>query len=277
MKLLTWNISLPEECGGSDEQGPAEVTAYVLDWSADGPPKARPAVIICPGGGYGHLSSREGEPVAMEYLSMGYHVFILRYSVAPARFPTALRQLALLTAQIREHSREWSVNPKKIVVSGFSAGGHLACSLGVFWNRSFVYGPLGRAPEAVKPDGMILSYPVITSGPLCHQGSFENLLGEEASDQEKRKQVSLEEQAGPHTPPAFLWHTVADDAVPVETSILFARALMRHGVSVECHLFPVGCHGLSLANEDTAAGKEYMVEPRCQSWIWLAGEWLKNL
>ncbi len=275
MKFLSWEIQLPDEPGRKN--GTAGVDAYLLDWGEEGTKKVRPAVVICPGGGYRHLSPREGEPVAMQYLAMGCHAFVLRYSIAPARFPTALRQLALLMAQIREHSREWLVDPERIVVSGFSAGGHLACSLGAFWNREFVWGPLGLGAEEVRPAAMILSYPVITSGPFCHAGSFENLLGEEAGDKEKRNLVSLERQVGPHTPSTFLWHTAADNSVPVQNSLLLAQALAECGVSIELHIYPEGCHGLSLATEDTSSGKENMVEPRCQGWIGLAGEWLKGI
>lgn len=276
MKLLTWKILLPPECGCRGEEG-ADATAYLLDWGEDNLKKERPAVVICPGGGYSHLSQREGEPVAMQYLSMGYHAFVLRYRVAPARFPEALWELALLVSQIRKHSKEWKVDPDRIVVSGFSAGGHVAGSLGMFWNREFVYGPLGRDKEEIRPDGMILAYPVVTSGPYCHKGSFENLLGEEAGHKEKRELVSLELQVSSHTPKTFLWHTVSDETVPVQNSLLLADALVRNKVSLEFHLFPSGSHGLALATEDTCGGRPELIKPQCQPWITLAGEWLKRL
>lgn len=277
MKLLTWKILLPPECGCKREEEAADATAYLLDWGEDNLKKERPAVVICPGGGYSHLSQREGEPVAMQYLSMGYHAFVLRYRVAPARFPEALWELALLVSQIRKHSKEWKVDPDRIVVSGFSAGGHVAGSLGMFWNREFVYGPLGRGKEEIRPDGMILAYPVVTSGPYCHKGSFENLLGEEADHKEKRELVSLELQVSSHTPKTFLWHTASDETVPVQNSLLLADALVRNNVSLEFHLFPSGPHGLALATEDTCGGRPELIEPQCQPWITLAGEWLKRL
>lgn len=277
MKFFSWDIPLPKECGRGEEKETARTDAYLLDWSEEGAGKARPAVVICPGGGYRFVCPREGEPVAMQYLSMGYHAFVLHYAVAPERFPTALWQLALVVARIRENSGQWLVDPEKIVVSGFSAGGHLACSLGAFWNREFVYGALGRKPEEIRPNVMLLSYPVITSGPFCHKGSFEKLLGEEADNKEKRDFVSLERQVGPHTPRTFVWHTATDDSVPVQNSLLLAEALVNSGVNVELHIFPTGCHGLSLATEDTSNGMEKMVVPRCQSWIALAGEWLRTV
>ena len=277
MKLLTWELPRLQSENGGEEAGRATAAAYLLDWQEGEQKRKRPAVVICPGGGYHKLSEREGEPVAMEYLAMGYHAFVLRYTVAPGRFPQGLLELASLVAHIRDHSEEWGVDPAKVVVSGFSAGGHLACSLGVFWNREFVYGSIGRRAEEIRPDGMILCYPVITSGEYCHPGSFENLLGEEAGDEKKRRLVSLEMQVGPHTPKTFLWHTAADETVPVQNALLFAEALAANGVNVEFHLFPSGGHGLSLAREDTSRGEESLVEPRCQCWIRLAGEWMKNL
>ena len=276
MKLLTWKLTLPEEAEVRQEDK-AAATAYLLDWGQEEKKKIRPAVVICPGGGYGHVSQREGEPVAMKFLAMGYHAFILRYSVAPSRFPTALLELAFLMSQIREHCEEWSVDPNKIVVSGFSAGGHLACSLGSFWNHEFIYGPLGKKAEDMKPNGMILGYPVISSGPYCHASSFEKLLGEECQNEEKRNLVSLENQVGPHTPSTFLWHTVTDHTVPVKNSFLLAESLIKNQVSVEFHLYPKGEHGLSLATEDTCGGRKELVEPQCQSWISLAEEWMKHL
>ena len=100
------------------------------------------------------------------------------YSVAPSRFPTAVKELALAVALVREHSQEWHVDPERIFVCGFSAGGHLACSLGVFWNREFLWKSLGKEPEQIRPNGMILGYPVISSGPFAHVGSFKRLLGD---------------------------------------------------------------------------------------------------
>lgn len=252
--------------------GSASFTAYLLDGN-----QTRPAVIICPGGGYGKLSPREAEPIAMQYLAAGYHAFVLWYSLPPFRFPTALQELAFLTAHVREHAQEWHVDPDKIVVSGFSAGGHLACSLGAFWNQEFVYKPLGLTAEAIRPNGMILCYPVVTSGKDCHAGSFANLLGEQSENEEMRRLVSLEHQVGAHTPKTFLWHTVTDQSVPVANSMLLAQTLIQHGVNLEYHLYPTGCHGLALATEETSDGQERYVEPQCQSWMNLAKCWLEHL
>ena len=185
--------------------GPADLTAYILE-PVDGIlDKKRPAVLLCPGGGYRTLSTREDQPIAMKYLAAGFHVFVLHYSLAPDVFPRALMELALAMKVIREHGDEWNVDVDRIAVSGFSAGGHLACCLGVFWDREWLYGALGVKPEMIRPDGMILCYPVITSGEYCHKGSFECLMGAEASkkDEKLRRLLSLEYQVGPQVPKTF--------------------------------------------------------------------------
>ena len=169
-------------------QETADLYTYILDNSVEmHPDRKRPVVVICPGGGYEMTSDREAEPIAMQYLARGYHAVILRYSVAPARYPLALMQLAKTVAYLREHAGEFHIDTDKIILQGFSAGGHLAASLGVFWREKFISEALHTDAEMVKPNGMILSYPVITSGKFAHMGSFEALLGENSNDSEKRK------------------------------------------------------------------------------------------
>ena len=140
----------------------------------------RPVIVICPGGGYEWVSEREAEPIALKFVGAGYHAVVLHYSVAPAaHYPTALRQLAWTVAHLREHAAEYHIDPNKVVVAGFSAGGHLAASYGVFWKKkTFLAEELGVDAEQLRPNGLLLSYPVITSGPKAHRGSFTNLLGD---------------------------------------------------------------------------------------------------
>ena len=117
-------LDRPQRADSAGEDKRAKVTAYLLDWQEGERERKRPAVVICPGGGYHRLSPREGEPVAMEYLAMGYHAFVLWYTVAPGRFPQGLLELASLVAHIRDHGEEWGVDPEKIVVraSGLQPG-----------------------------------------------------------------------------------------------------------------------------------------------------------
>lgn len=262
--------------GESSQTGNASYTAYLIDNHPDEEEKKRMAIIICPGGGYRHLSPREAEPVALKYLAMGYHAFVLSYSVAPERFPKALEELAWLVAHIRRHADEWGIEQDGIIVSGFSAGGHLAGSLGAFWNKEWLAKAVSAENEEIRPDGMILCYPVVTGKEWCHEGSVENLIGKEELSEQTRESFSLECQVGPHTPKTFLWHTVTDQSVPVQNSLLLANALIKSGVNIEMHLYPVGCHGLALADEETAVGQERYIEPQCQNWIELVQTWLKH-
>jgi acetyl esterase/lipase len=251
--------------------------AYLLDHSEDIKIDKRPMVLICPGGAYEFTSDREAEPIAMKFLAEGLHACILRYTVAPARFPTALAQAAKAVALIRENAAGWRVDPEKITVMGFSAGGHLAASLGVFWDSGFLVYETGLAPNRMKPDKLILCYPVITSGEHCHAGSFEALLGEDAQKPESRAFVSLETRVTPKTPPAFIWHTWADDAVPVENSLLFMEAMRKNGVPFEAHIYPNGEHGLSLGTALTESASEpggRLAPPEVTGWIDMAARWV---
>ncbi len=258
--------------------GPADLTAYILEPVEGIADKKRPAVLLCPGGGYHKLSGREDQPIAMKYLAAGFHVFVLHYSLAPNVFPRALMELALSMKMIREHEDEWNVDVDRIAVSGFSAGGHLACSLGVFWDKEWLCKPLNLTPEEIRPDGLLLCYPVITSGEYCHRGSFECLMGAEASekDEKLRKLLSLEYQVGPQVPKTFLWHTWTDQAVPVENSLVLLQALKKAGVNVEAHLYPVGPHGIGLGTEETQGLNGKYLEPYCESWMELAVRWIEK-
>lgn len=259
----------------------APLYTYILDSSPEIGAPPRPLVLLCPGGGYGMTSDREAEPVAMKLLAAGINVCILRYTVAPARFPTALEQAAKAIALIREHSGEWNVNPDKIIVMGFSAGGHLAASVGTLWARDFLSDCTGLSKEAMRPNGMLLCYPVITSDRnFYHGGSFENLLGDKSNDEAARTLVSLEQQVSADTPPTFLWHTWADDAVPVENSLMLMSALAKAKIPCEAHIFPQGNHGLSLGIPETdSAGNpgSMTTNPEITCWIDLAAGWIKRL
>lgn len=267
-----------EQTGKPVFGGPADLTAYILEPVEGIGDKKRPAVLLCPGGGYHKLSVREDQPVVMKYLAAGFHVFVLHYSLAPNVFPRALMELALSMKMIREHGDEWNVDVDRIAVSGFSAGGHLACSLGVFWDKEWLCEALGVEPEMIRPNGMILCYPVITSGEYCHAGSFECLLGNEAAKKDEilRRMVSLEYQVGTQVPKTFLWHTWTDQSVPVENSLALQQALRKAGVNVEAHLYPVGPHGIALGTEETQGVNGKYLEPYCESWIGLAVRWIKE-
>ena len=251
---------------------------YFLDSSIEmRPDEKRPVILMCPGGGYEMTSDREAEPMAMQFLAMGYHVAILRYSVCPVRYPAALLQVAESVLYLKEHTDEYHIDPEKIVVQGCSAGGHLAANYGIAWNSPFLTKLMGMEndPEQLCVAGLLLCYPVITSGEKAHEESFRNLLGEQY--EEKKEELSLENQVTPDTPPTFLWHTATDETVPVENSLYFFQACLQQGVSAELHIYPVGGHGLSLANEETCRANGIGVQKECQSWIGLAQTWLEEI
>ena len=254
------------------------MTVYAPDnFPEIGIDRTRPAVIMCPGGAYWMRSDREAEPVALHLMAADICVFILNYAVRPARYPVAVTQLAAAVDYVRTHAAKYHVKPDKIAVMGYSAGGHLAASLGVRWHESWLSESLGKSPEDIKPNGMVLCYPVITGTMATHAGSMENLLG--TADPEVWKTQSLEELVTEQTPAAFLWHTYEDAAVPVENSLLFFTAMRRCGVSGELHIYPHGVHGLSLGTEQTCdpvACPDYLQQD-IGNWLQMAARWLKQM
>ncbi|MGX7350745.1 hypothetical protein RU97_GL000541 [Enterococcus canis] len=248
----------------------AQLESYIIENYAEMDlERKRPAIVICPGGGYGMVSAREAEPIANAMIGKGLHAFVLTYSVAPTVFPTSLRQLAKSIQLIRQHAAEWHIDPDKIIVAGFSAGGHLAASLGVMWQDE-VLSDLNF--PTCRPNGLLLSYPVISSEPWGHQDSFKNLLGRNYEKDSHAQ--SLEKLVSPDTPPTFLWHTAEDGLVVMQNSLTFAEALQQNGVSVELHIFAKGGHGLGLGTTETMTKEGYGIEPNVQSWINLFETWL---
>lgn len=249
---------------------------YFLDNSQEiNPGGVRPVIVICPGGGYGMTSDREAEALALQFMAMGYHAAVLRYSVAPAVYPAALLELASVVKMLRDNADKWHIDRDKIIIQGSSAGGHLAASFGVFWKEAFLSEALGIPSEQLRPGGLILSYPVITSGPFAHRDSFRNLLGSRYEELVER--MSLEKQVTEDTPRTFIWHTFPDDCVPVQNALLFVMALKEKNIPTEFHMYPVGGHGLGLADEKTACPDGYGIQEECQSWIPLVETWLKHL
>lgn len=226
--------------------------------------KIRPALVVCPGGGYYLVSPRESDDPALEYFTMGYNVFILTYSILEqAKDFRPLRQAAQTISTVRKNAVEWNIDPTKIALMGFSAGGHLAASLGAYWN----------APEKVlakdcRPDALILCYPVITMGEYTHAETRANVTG---GREELRDCFSIEKNITPHYPPVFLWHTVDDPSVPVENSLLLMGELKKNGVPFEAHLFAHGAHGISTCTVEVETPNR-----ECAQWVPLSKTWLNN-
>jgi acetyl esterase/lipase len=263
----------------------ATMTTYIKDvFPNDQNAFKRPLVIICPGGGYHHHSPREGEPVAIKLLDMGVNVVILRYSLMPNEFPCALYELAYAVDYVRKHSsgdvEKWDVDPDKIIVAGFSAGGHVAASLGTMYNQSELAPFLkymNITSEQIKPNAMLLGYSVLTSGEHAHRASFERLLGDRYGEEGLLESVDLVKRVTADTPPVFMWHTVTDGSVPVENSLMFATALRENGVSFELHIFPEGHHGLALGTKETDTKDGTHCQPEVAVWAELFKTWLGNV
>ena len=265
----------------------AELTCYLQEQSREIAIEKRPIVLICPGGGYAYTSDREAEPIALAFLAKGFHAAVLRYSCAEYSAadqagndvrvePEARMQVARAIAAIRDQADVRHIDTDKIVLWGASAGAHLVAHYACTWYDELP-GLTGLSQDTLRIAGLMLAYPVITSGEKAHRGSFDNLLREKKDDPDELKRVSLEYRVNGHVPPTFIWHTWTDGSVPVENSLLFAQALKEHDINTELHIFPMGGHGLALADERTVSpwGKE--IEPCCQVWIDLACAWLQRL
>ncbi len=225
------------------------------------------SVVICPGGGYGHLcEDREGEAVAEWFQTLGVAAFVLRYRIAP-RYHYPVPQMDALRAirTVRAKSQEWGLDPKRIGIMGFSAGGHLASSAATLFPED---GPEATdivEKQCSRPDFLILAYPVITmKPPYAHMGSRANLLGDSARDG-LVELLSTETQVTSRTPRTFLFHTDADKTVPSENSVLFYLALRKAGVPAEMHIYAEGAHGVDLAKGHPTLGDW---PERLRLWLW---------
>jgi acetyl esterase/lipase len=225
------------------------------------------AVVICPGGGYGGLAiSYEGMDVGAWMAKRGVAGFVLKYRVAPYKHPVPLEDAQRALRTVRARAKEWGVDPARVGILGFSAGGHLASTAATHFDdgKADAADPIDRA--GCRPDFAILCYPVITlKPPYAHMGSRYNLLGKDA-DEKLVESLCNDEQVTAKTPPTFLFHTADDNAVPVENSLLFFEALHKAKVPAELHVYEHGRHGVGLAPN----------EPALSSWPDLLETWMKT-
>jgi acetyl esterase/lipase len=227
------------------------------------------AVIVCPGGGYARLADHEGRPVAEWLNTLGVTAFLLRYRhTARYPHPAPLQDASRAIRIVRARASEWNLDPAKIGILGFSAGGHLAATAGTHFDpgKTDVADRIEKATS--RPDVLILIYPVITMRELSHAGSRSNLLGSSPKP-ELVGLLSSEEQVTKETPPTFLIHTVNDAGVPVENSMMFAAALRKAGVPFEMHLYERGPHGFGLGSRSGAP------DPVLATWTSLCAAWLR--
>lgn len=242
----------------------ATLTGYVLDCELMlGQETERPAIVICPGGGYLYCSPREAEPIALAYAARGFHAFVLDYSVGyDATGFAPLDEVSWAIGLLREHAAEWHVAPNKIAACGFSAGGHLALSAGVLAEN--------------KANALILGYPVGSmSGP---QNTFfaEMLLGKKNPSEEDRKILDAVGNVDKNAPPAFLFGTVEDRLTPYG-ALAVANAYTQAGVDYELHLFQFGPHGLALATAESADGSIQCIDQRFAQWHEMSVTWLRKI
>ena len=232
-----------------------------------------PVVVICPGGGYLWLSDREQRPVAEAFLKQGFQAAVMEYNVQGQNLMYGpMLDLAWGVSQVRAMAEEFYVDPNKICVCGFSAGGHVAGMLGVSWSNPKFFSEK-KEQDACRPNGLILCYPVVSAGEYAHRGSFERL----SDDTSLWDNFSVEKLVNASVPPMFLWHTMEDRDVPVQNSLLLAQSMMNQGISSEIHIFHKGVHGLSLATKEVEeSDKGRYADSHVAHWLDLCGEWIRD-
>jgi acetyl esterase/lipase len=260
---------------------PDREDVYLEAFVADPLPHyTRKAILVIPGGGYGEVcANREGEPIALAFLPYGYNAFVLHYSVARRRvFPEQLIESSAAMKHIRDNAEAYGIDPEKVFVTGFSAGGHLTAMLGTLWHRKEVYEALDMPYGYNKPTGIMPIYPVISADPAhSHGGSFRNLRGTDEPTQEQLDEVSLEKQVDERSAPCFLVHTADDTVVPVMNSLLFAQAYAACGRTFELHIYPSAPHGMALGNDITALGYAPWSGKNLEKWVEQAALWAELL
>lgn len=240
----------------------AALEGYLLDCEISlGQEKNRPAIVVCPGGGYLYCSPREAEPVALRYAARGFHAFILRYSVGfDAAGFAPLQEVSWVIGLLREHAEEWHIDPGKIAVCGFSAGGHLALASGLMAEN--------------KPNAMILGYPAVDLPNFPGVDFMLKLLtGKKETTQEDSDHFSLSHQITKEAPPVFIAAT-AEDMLTAYGALPVAHAYSKLGLGYELHIFQHGPHGYSLADETSADGSSQVLNPSFAQWHSLSVDWL---
>ncbi len=257
---------------GKDAEG--YLTSYVPSNTGEIKQKLRPAVIIIPGGAYRMCSEREGEPVAIKFLNEGYAAFVLNYSVFTA-YPVPLAEALAAVAYVRRNAQRFAVDVNHVATLGFSAGGHLAGMTATMFDDKKCGEMLGIGVDELRPNATVLCYPVTTSDKAyAHAESFRIISG---GDSALADYLSLEKRVNANSVPSFIWHTAADDCVPVNNSLLLAEAYLKCGVPCALHVFEKGWHGLSLCNcETNDQTEEDAALVSVRKWFDLAIDWLRD-
>jgi acetyl esterase/lipase len=261
--VLLWPQGAPAALG----KEPADVPTLTVYPAPDAPAGGAPAIVVCPGGGYGGLAAHEAEPIARWLNTFGVTGVVLKYRLGPRyRHPAPLQDAQRALRTVRSRAAEWKIDPKRVGILGFSAGGHLAATASTQFDAGdpAAADPVDRISS--RPDVSVLVYPVITmTDPHTHAGSRRNLLGE-SPNAEQVEAMSAEKRVTKDTPPAFIFHTADDQPVPVENAILYALALRKQGVPFELHVYETGRHGVGLATND----------PILRTWTERCADWLRK-
>ena len=243
----------------------ATLEGYLLDCEITlGQEKNRPAIVVCPGGGYAYCSPREAEPIALRYAARGFHAFILRYSVGwDAADFAPLQEVSWVIGLIREHADEWHVDPGKIATCGFSAGGHLALAAGLLGEN--------------KPNAMILNYPAVTLPNMPGVDFMLKLLtGRQEVTDADADYLSLANHIDKNSPPVFISAT-AEDLLSPFGALAVANKYSQLGLGYELHMFQHGPHGYALADETSADGSSQMLNSAYAHWHDLSVRWLNRI
>lgn len=251
-------------CGG-------KLTVYARTESKEVKKRIRPGMLVIPGGAYAGISDREGEPVALKYLDEGFVPFVLSYSIK-TKYPVPLNEAMLAMMYIRDNAEKYNIDKDKVCAIGFSAGGHL-CGLLATATDEEAARITGRA-KYVKPNAVILSYPVVTMGEYTHGDSRFYITG---GDKILYEKLSVEKRVNANSVPAFVWHTYEDTCVPTENSLLLVSAYRKCGVPFSLHIFEHGGHGLSLADDEVCDFTEDQQNLyKVGKWFDLSVDWLRS-
>ena len=238
----------------------------------------RRPILVIPGGGYGGIAEKEGEPIAEAFLPYGYNAFVLRYTTGrKGKFPCQLIEAARAIKHIKDNAEEYNIDPDQLMVVGFSAGGHLAACTGTMWKMDEVYKNVDMPYGYNKPKGVILMYPVISPKFENHIKSFKNLLCTDDPTPEQLSAAAIEDHVDADSSPAFILHTVNDKIVDVRNAFTVAEAYTEAGVPFEMHIYPKGPHGMGLANDITSKGEDKYIDGRIAEWVRFAVEWAETL
>ena len=264
--ISLWENVVPGAMGTEDKDNPT-LSLYFADKTS-----SKAAVLICPGGGYANLAmDHEGKQIAEWFNENGVHAFVLKYRLGKwdgtgYKHPIMLDDVKRAFRLIRAKADQWNIDSDKIGVMGFSAGGHLASTLGTHFDDGNPDAPDDVDKQSCLPNFMVLGYPVISfKEPFAHRGSRRFLLGPTPT-QADIENLSTERQVKPLTPPTFLFHTNEDRGVPPENSVYFYLALREAGIPAELHIYEKGKHGVGFAPED----------PVLSTWKERLKDWLKN-